>query len=306
MRATERAAKPCLARWPAILGIVGLLAACHGLADSPGSEPVRSVPARIDTGIGLVMVRIEAGTFRMGSPVGEPGRRDDETLHTVTISRPYWIGETEVTQQQWKAVMGAKDWGGDYDKVGASHPATSVSWHDAVAFCDKLTEMERAAGRLPDGYRYGLPSEAEWEYACRGWATTAFCYGDEEGLLTEFAVVDKKFEKGNSADPVRTKKANAFGLYDMHGNVWEWCADWAEYERGVITETYDGPQTDPLSRSGSRTLLAERRHDPLSVCSKCLQPERAALASGGSLLPRARIATAVHDSHHDNPNPSTR
>ena len=257
MRATERAVKPFLDRRSAILGMVGLLAACHGLSDAPRNEPVRSVPVRIETGIGLVMVRIEADTFRMGSSVGEPGRRDDETLHTVTISRPYWIGETEVTQQQWNAVMGAKNWGGDYEKVGASQPATSVSWHDAVAFCDRLTEMERAAGRLPDGYRYGLPSEAEWEYACRGGSKTAFCHGDDEGRLTEFAVVGKKFEKGTAADPVRTKKANAFGLHDMHGNVWEWCADHANYDDKrlqVLSDTYSGTVTDPLSVSGPKRV----------------------------------------------------
>ena len=225
-----------------------------GNASKPELRLLTAAPAfgaKIESGIGLTMIRIEPKPFTMGTP----GNTGDEAPHQVTITKPYWIGETEVTQAQWKAVMGAKNWGGDYEKSGDRYPATSVSWTDAVAFCEKLTKSEGAAGRLPQGYRYGLPSEAEWEYACRGGATTAFCYGDDEGRLSEFAVFAKKFEKGNSADPVRTKKANAFGLYDMHGNVWEWCADYAEFSGGVVTDTYNGPKTDPLSVGGSQRVL---------------------------------------------------
>ncbi len=199
--------------------------------------------ARIETGIGLTMIRIEPKPFLMGSPEGEAGRDGHETLHRVTISKPYWIGETAVTQGQWKAVMGPKSWGGDNERVGDLYPATSVSWTDAVAFCAELTKQERAGGRLPSGYEYSLPSEAEWEYACRGGSTTAFCFGDDERRLADYAVFGKDYKKGNSAEPVRKKRANAFGLYDMHGNVWEWCAD--AYEG----ELFDA--VDPLHSGGS-------------------------------------------------------
>jgi serine/threonine protein kinase/formylglycine-generating enzyme required for sulfatase activity len=212
---------------------------------------------RVATGIGLVLVRIAPATFAMGSPPSETGRSDNETQHRVTIAQPYWIGETEVTQKQWRAVMGAKSWGGDYERRGDAYPATSVSWHDAVAFCAKLTELEQQAGRLPAGMCYTLPTEAEWELACRGSAgnKTAYCYGDDPGRLGTYAVFGKLFEKGNAAEPVRSKQPNAFGLYDMHGNVWEWCADYADFVDGkFVTDTYRDGVTDPLSLGGAQRV----------------------------------------------------
>lgn len=208
---------------------------------------------RIEVGAGIVMLRIEPKEFIMGSADPESGLGQEEAPHRVTISRPYWIAETEVTQAQWREVMQTAPWvGQSYTSVGDSHPATNVSWTDAVAFCDALTKREGAAGRLPPGHFYALPTEAEWEYACRGGSSGAYCYGDGEGRLSEFAVFGKEFKDTNGADCVRTKKPNAFGLYDMHGNVWEWCADWADYTDGkVVTDTYREGVTDPLSLRGA-------------------------------------------------------
>jgi formylglycine-generating enzyme required for sulfatase activity len=233
------------ARAARLAGLAAICVMTFGCASGP---PMAS---RLETGIGLVMIRIEPRPFTMGSPEGEVGRQDNETQHWVTISKPYWIGETEVTEAQWTAVMGVKPWGPNYEQAGDHYPATLVSWTDAVAFCAELTKRERAVGRLPLNYTYALPSEAEWEYACRGGATTAFCHGDDEQQLTDYAVLGHAIEKGRSAAPVRTKKANAFGLYDMHGNVWEWCADHADWTSQVVNDTYRDGVADPLSYEGS-------------------------------------------------------
>ena len=230
-----------------------------GNAAAPLRQVLRLAPdpgPRVSTGIGLTLLRIAPATFAMGSPPTEEGRREDETQHRVTISKPYWIGETEVTQQQWRAVMGTTPWAGqDYTTTGDTIPATHVSWTDAVAFCARLTEREQQAGRLPAGMSYTLPTEAEWELACRGSATntSAYCFGDDAGRLGQYAVFGKTLEGGH-ADPVRSKRPNAFGLYDMHGNVWEWCADSADVSNGVVTDTYRDGVVDPLSVGGAQRV----------------------------------------------------
>jgi formylglycine-generating enzyme required for sulfatase activity len=169
--------------------------------------------------VSLELLPVAAGSFKMGSPKTEEGRYSNETQHLVIISKPFWLGKTEVTQAQWQAVMGNNP--SRFKDNGANHPVENVSWTDAVAFCKKLTERERAAGRLPSGYEYALPTEAEWEYACRAGSTGTYagtgklkdmgCYADNSGSATH---------------KVATMQPNAWGLYDMHGNVWEWCSDW--------------------------------------------------------------------------------
>jgi len=184
----------------------------------------------IENSIGLKLVAIPAGKFTMGSPTGEKNRLANEKQVAVTITKPFLMGQTEVTQGQWKAVMGTEPWKGkDNTMEGTNHPASFMSWDDATAFCEKLTAMEKESGKIEAGERYLLPTEAQWEYACRAGTTTAF-WGDEAQLST-YAWWGGLIGSGNAqneqyAHEVATKKPNAWGLYDMRGNCWEWCNDY--------------------------------------------------------------------------------
>jgi len=137
-----------------------------------------------------------------------------------------------VTQGQWQAVMGSNP---SYSKnAGTNAPVEEVSYDEALAFCEKLTASERAAGRLPEGYEYTLPTEAQWEYACRAGTT-----GDYAGNLDSMAWYDGNCKK--TVPQVGQKQPNAWGLYDMHGNVWEWCRDWyGKYAGGTVTDPIGG------------------------------------------------------------------
>ena len=180
----------------------------------------------------LTMAWCPPGRFTMGSPAGEKDRYDDdEDQVSVTLTKGYWLGRTEVTQGQWKSVMGTTPWDGkDYVKEGSDYPATYVSWDDAVAFCAALTKREREAGHLPAGYSYRLPTEAEWEYACRAGTTTAYSFGADGRELSRYGWWGGLGGDGNAkeekyAHRVGLKLANGWKLHDMHGNVWEWCRD---------------------------------------------------------------------------------
>jgi len=186
------------------------------LPPDPDRAPSRGdLTLALDGGVTLVLKAITAGTFMMGSPVAEDGRDGNEGPRTrVTITKGFLLGQTEVTQAQWQAVMVNNP----SAFPGADRPVERVSWENAMEFCRKLTDQQQATGRLPAGHSYTLPTEAQWEYACRAGTSGRFS-GTPDAMGWYFS------NWGNETKPVRQKQANVWGLYDMHGNVWEWCSD---------------------------------------------------------------------------------
>ncbi|MGC6547957.1 MAG: formylglycine-generating enzyme family protein [Rubripirellula sp.] len=232
-------------KWLLVLVILVVI----GCSTEISEEELKEISARIrqtepiTNSIGMKLKQIPAGTFLMG--IG-----DDELMsfgvssspssgHRVTLTKPFLLGVYEVTQEQYEKVMGTNP----SHFEGKQHPIESVSWDDATEFCRKLSVLpeEKAAGRT-----YRLPTEAEWEYACRAGTTTAYSFGDHEFQLDNYAWYGNKGKK--SSHPVGEKKPNPWGLFDMHGNVWEWCQDWYDY-------LPDGSVTDPEGpSSGSRRV----------------------------------------------------
>jgi len=239
-----------------------------GLGDPKDKDIERVLPAKdtveldLGNGVKLKMVRIPAKgkTFWMGSPKEEKDRSDDEEQHEVELSRDYYLGVTEVTQAQYRAIMGTnpsyfrKD-GKGADKVAGLNtddfPVEQVSWEDAKDFCRKVGE------KLQDGQAYHLPTEAEWEYACRGGASSkdSFPFYLMGGPTSSLSGGQINFDgnnpygdgtKGNYLERTArcgsfAESVNGFGLYDMHGNVWEWCEDWyGEYPKGKVVDPH-GP-----------------------------------------------------------------
>ena len=205
----------------------------------PGQKAARSVAPTIE------VARIPAGTFVMGSDV----ETDEVPAHRVTITHPFSIGKYEITQAQWRAVMGRNP----SRFSGDSLPVERVTWDEADAFCRRLSAMT--------GKAYRLPTEAEWEYACRAGATGRWCFGDEERDLRRYAWFEDNGLK--RTHPVGQLEPNAWGLYDMHGNVWEWCSDWYAadlYAASAATAATDptGPRTgrDRVMRGGSYGSVA--------------------------------------------------
>jgi len=188
--------------------------------------------------IGIELIEIPAGKFTMGGPEGENGVSPasdtfsivyDEAQVSVKLTKSFGLGKTEVTQGQWKKVMDTEPWkGNDFVKADEDCPALCLDWDDATEFCEKLTKLERKSGILKVNEEYRLPTEAEWEYACRAGTKKAFSFGDDKKQLGEYAwfvgnandVVGERY-----AHKVGIKKPNPWGLYDMHGNASEWCSD---------------------------------------------------------------------------------
>ena len=202
------------------------------------------LPRTTQNSLGMEFVLLEAGTFAMGSPPTEAGRNADEgPVHAVTISQRFYLGKYEVTQGQWEAVMGSNP--STHSNCGRTCPVEMVSWEDAQAFIAALNRREGVTG-------YRLPTEAEWEYAARAGAQTAYHFGNAASDLVLYAWYGE-LELFGSIHPVGQKRPNAWGLYDMHGNVWEWVADWyGAYPPGSVTDPR-GPSTGALRvhRGGS-------------------------------------------------------
>ena len=274
-------------------------------------------------GLNMTMKWCPPGSFMMGSPISEEGRDDDERQHRVTLTKGFWMGETEVTQGQWKKIMdgetvvdlarkglqddtkynlagkqqtlrefwGMERYGDPNNRCGELKDDVAVynvTWNEAVEFCRKLTQRERNAGCVPDGYEYRLPTEAEWEYACRAGTTTALPTGMDIRILGENnapALDDIAWYGGNSsicfpqneravdtsgwkrkqypfgrafAREVKGKRANGWGLYDMIGNIREWCGDWhGTYTYGGVVDPV-GPTIGAyrVNRGGGWTFAA--------------------------------------------------
>ena len=210
------------------LARTGAILMLKKIEDALAKLESKSSPSSLTLGLGkgvtMKLVRIRPGRFIMGSPDSEQGRGGNEgPQHEVLITKPFYMGVTEVTQAQYEAVMATNP----SQRKGPTNPVENVTWNDATEFCRKLS------GKT--GKTFRLPTEAEWEYACRAGTNTRFSFGDSESALGDYA-----WHKGNSAGtthPVGRKKPNAWGLYDMNGNVWECCADWyGSYPTGTSTD----------------------------------------------------------------------
>jgi len=283
--------KPIIATMLTIVLLVGTAAAADELAQLKALKTKQWIVPEL----ALKMVRIPAGTFIMGSPQDEIDRRDDEVRHEVTIGSPFYMGVYEVTQKQYydimlpdfdhdswmylrgplhagaafhyreRAVKSWRSWMGSKE-MKLQYPMECVTWHKAREFCRKVTQRERKAGRLPKGYVYRLPTEAEWEYACRAGSTGSYNvegdgnqadYLKSAGYLKSFAVIE-----GGKTERVGERKPNAWGLYDMHGNVYEWCLDWyGAYPTGKVKDpTGPAEGRKKVARGGSFSGLAP--HSP--------------------------------------------
>ena len=236
-------------RWAGLLLSVWALTGAQGdKLPLVGDVLIEELPG----GVLMEFVWIEAGTFTMGSPLSESGRQSDEgPQHLVTISEGFWLGKYELTQGQWESVMGTRPWSGKVSQSGKGyiqsnpmHPAVYISWNDVQVLTDKLNQQEGSEV-------YRLPTEAQWEYACRAGTTTRWSFGDDKSRLGEYAWGrDNAWDVGEQyAHAVGTKLPNPWGLYDMHGNVFEWCED----RYGSYTS---GSQVDPQGpASGSSFVL---------------------------------------------------
>ena len=240
-------------RAPVVLAVFALAcwwAGCAGpgsRGEATGRAKIEAAPGAakgltLDLGGGVAMnfAAIPAGKFMMGSPDSEKGRAKEEgPQHEVTLSQPFYMSATEVTQAQYAAVTGDQP----PDPKEAAVPATGVSWEGAVAFCRKLSEKTGKAVRLP--------TEAEWEYACRAGTQARFSFGDADGGLGDYAWYGAN--SGFGTHPAGQRKPSAWGLYDMHGNVGEWCADWfGPYPAGPVTDPQGPPSgKQRIVRGGS-------------------------------------------------------
>jgi len=212
---------------------------CSRRQEEPPKQVVIDPPKHYTNNLGMKFTWIPPGSFMMGSPKEEKERLPDESQHKVTLTKGFYMGVYTVTQEQWQAVMGNNP---SHFKGEKNLPVEQVSWNDCQEFIKKLREKDK------DKKAYRLPTEAEWEYSCRAGTTTPFHFG--ETISTDQANYYGEAVYGNGkvgvyrkkTTPVGTFPANAWGLHDMHGNVWQWCQDWyAEYPKNNVTDP-QGPE----------------------------------------------------------------
>lgn len=244
--------------------------------------------------VGIKLCWCPPGRFTMGSPSNEPERRPDEDQVEVTLTRGFWIGKYEATQGQWERVIGKLP--GELTAqlpAGDDFPVGNVNFAEAEAFCHKLTELGRQSGVLPKDWEFRLPTEAQWEYACRAGTRTATSFGDK--LSSKQANFDGNHpyngaEKGPSlkrAAKVGSYPANAWGLHDMHGNSFEWCRDWyhPKLPGGADPDSYSAKASSRVRRGGCWTdegwpcrsafrlrFEPERRYDHIGFRVVAVQP----------------------------------
>lgn len=233
---------------------------------------------------GIKLCWCPPGRFWMGSPAEEAGHRADEAQVEVTLTKGFWMGKYEVTQGQWKRVM-EKIPGETIAGAGHDYPVYWINYDEAQEFCRRLTTKARAAGELPAGWEFCLPTEAQWEYACRAGTTTAYAFGEtlskEQANFGRAYTGKPPFTEG-SATKVGSYRPNAWGLCDMHGNEFEWCRDWyhARLPGGTdpdLSERRGAPNGDG---SYSRVRRGGAWPETMEFCRSALrlryEPERGA------------------------------
>lgn len=246
-----------------------------------------TAPGQRRTIAGILFAWCPPGRFLMGSPLNEPGRRADEAQVTVTLTHGFWMSVHEVTQGQWRKHVGAAP-GRPLTPafgLGDDYPVYWVSFHDAERFCGRLTADSHRDGQLPSTWAVRIPTEAQWEYACRAGTTTAAAFGamltsatanfDHEAVPTSRRPVSTR-----GSSPVGRYPANPWGLHDMHGNIFEWCRDWyhARLPGGVDPDLSSTPGVRNGDGSYSRCRRGGAWNDPAAYCRSAsrwrYEPER--------------------------------
>ncbi len=243
----------------------------NALSTTRGDFPAGSKAGDDCEVAGIKLCWCPPGSFRMGSPPGEAERRADESQVEVTLSKGFWMGKYEVTQAQWKRVMGPIP-GKLVAGEGDDFPVYWINFIEAEEFCSRMTERAHSSGQLPVGWEFRLPTEAQWEYACRAGTTTAFSFGDT--LTTNQANIGKHYNgspdgtPGAAAEKIGGYPANAWGLHDMHGNEFEWCRDWyhSHLPGGVDPDLHEQQGTPNRDRTYSRVRRGGAWTDQAQFC----------------------------------------
>jgi len=205
------------------VAIVGAVALADD-APAPSFVGKKAGQVREDNSFKMKLVWCPPGKFTMGSSKEKKDRDNDEVPVQVILTKGFWMGQHEVTEYEWQFVMETTPWTDNGRSLRDDSPATYIRWSDAADFCGKLTQQERQLRLIPATWAYTLPTEAQWEYACRAGTTTRFSFGDDESKLGDYAWFLENAEQ--TVHQVGLKKANPWGLHDMHGNVCEWTRDW--------------------------------------------------------------------------------